>query len=286
MPDSAWLRTYRSIRYRTPLRGLLDAISRACLRVAGLMLTRRHERQLFVIGHMRSGSTLLSNMLCNNPAINGYGEAKVVFSEPRDTLVLRGKVAMVQLLNRRRPTRRAEYLYDKILHGRLLPNTAVLGMPTSRVIFLLRPPEPTLRSIVGSFGWSVDHAEEYLRKIYLFVERLARDSADVIDGVVVPHADLIDRSEEVLGALSAWLELNEPLRTDYDPKATARIIGSGDTSDRIDTGRVVRRARRHEVDLGSVDLGALEQMYDGAVAALLERFPSWSDRPVHASPPE
>ncbi len=276
MPSQRLLQLYRTLRYRTPMRAPADVAARAVLATAGHVLTRPHDRRLFLVGHMRSGSSLLSNILCSSDEINGYGESKVVLRSPRDLAVLRGKIAMVQFLNGQRPVRRSRYLFDKILHSRLLPRSAVLEQQTSRTIFLLRPPERTLPSIVASFGWNIEQATNYLRDQYPFIEHLARTLPPETDAVVVEHADVIEHTETVLDSLGDWLDLHDPLSAEYNPRHVARITGSGDTSDRINAGRVIRESRSHAVDLSGVDLKELDALYHRAVGTLRDRFPDWT----------
>ena len=285
MPATTLLRLYRTLRYRTPMRVPVDLAARAALAAAGHTLTRPHEHRLFLIGHMRSGSSLLSNILCSSDEINGYGESKVTLRGPGDLPVLRGKIAIVQLLNGQRPVRHARYLFDKVLHSRLLPGVGLLAQQSTRTIFLLRPPERTLSSIVGSFGWSLDHATAYLRDQYPFIEHLARTMPDDARAVVLDHADVIEHTETVLESLGDWLDLHHPLRPEYDPRHVARITGSGDTSDRIRAGRVIRESRSHAVDLSGVDLAELGALYQRAVDALRERFPDWTAVCDHPATP-
>ncbi len=41
----------------------------------------RFETSLFLIGHMRCGSTALSAILCSRPDTSGYGEAHIAYTD-------------------------------------------------------------------------------------------------------------------------------------------------------------------------------------------------------------
>ena len=42
----------------------------------------RFDRCLFLVGHMRCGSTALANVLCAHPSVSGYGETHVRYDRP------------------------------------------------------------------------------------------------------------------------------------------------------------------------------------------------------------
>ena len=150
MQTPLYQRFYRNVRYAPVVKPVMDVAAMRTLRTASAILTKPEAARLFLIGHMRSGSSLLSTIICQSPEINGYGEAKVYYRTEADYRTLRGKIALVQMLNRKRPLRESMYVFDKVLHKRLLPNPALLTTKGTRTLFLIRPAEQTLRSIVGS----------------------------------------------------------------------------------------------------------------------------------------
>ena len=268
-------RTYRKLRYHRLVRPAVDVVSLASLRMLSRVLTGSHVSELFLVGHMRSGSSLLSAILTANDEINGYGEAKVIYRSQRDIATLKGKIALVQLLNRHAPTRRCRFVFDKTLHARHLPSTKVLTAPNARVIFLLREPEATLRSIVASLEWSLDGASRYLIRQYGFLGAIAEPLGSSGAGVVVHHRDLIAETEPVLDHLSRWLGLATPLKPVFDPGSQAGIVGSGDRSENIKAGKVLRNRKKHEVDISGAPLDEIQRQYHQAVETIETHIPSW-----------
>jgi hypothetical protein len=255
----------------------MDIAGRHGLRLFGSVFTRPEERQLFILGHMRSGSSLLSTILTNNPEVNGYGEAKIVYRGGGDFRTLRGKVALVQLLNRRCPTRRMVYIHDKILHERLVPNPTALAVKGSYLIFQTRSPEPTLRSIVGSLGWGVPQASQYLLNQYQYLAMLAQRLPSDSKAIRLGHQELIESTDQVLAALTCWLGLKAPLSADFGTKTRVKLRGSSDRSGRLDAGRVLRDQSRHDVDISAAPLADIEGRYRQMKDIIEERLPHWSE---------
>src|ERR1700731_2228397 len=90
---------------RPAARAAFRTVSRAYLLLSG-----RQYRFIFILGHMRSGSTLLSHILASHLDIVGAGEAHITYQTPADLpqLVLR----TCEFL--RRPVLRETYIVDQI----------------------------------------------------------------------------------------------------------------------------------------------------------------------------
>lgn len=277
MAPPTYQRLYRYFRYHRLLRPGMDIAGRHGLRLIGTMLTRPQKRQLITLGHMRSGSSLLSTILTNNPEVNGYGEAKVVYRDAGDFRTLRGKVAFAQLLNRRVPTRRMAYIHDKVLHERLVPNPSALAAEGSYLIFQTRPPEPTLRSIVGSLGWRVPQASRYLLNQYEHLATLAQQLPSNSNAMRLRHQEVIESTDQVLAAVTRWLGLSSPLSAEFSTKSRVRIRGSGDRSGRLEAGKVLRQHSRHDVDISAAPLEDIKERYARMTSVIEERLPHWSE---------
>lgn len=284
MPRPVLWQAYRRLRYNRYMRPGFDFISSRSLRLTAMMLNLRHQQCLFLVGHMRSGSSLLSAILTANDEINGYGEAKVVYRDRNDSRTLSGKIAIVQMINRQRPIRRSRFIFDKVLHPYLLASTDTLHDPRTRIIFLYREPEASMRSIVASLGWTIEDAANHLIKQYGLMEKLAHELAGENNSVVLDYEEVIENSDAVLEKLSCWLELGHPLEPAYDPHRIAKIAGSGDPSDRLSAGKILQSRRSHAVDLTDAPMDEINQRYRHAVCALREHIPGWNDLTPQRSP--
>lgn len=185
-------------------------------------------RALFILGHMRCGSTALSHILCSRADVSGYGEAHIDYAQTSALGVL--------TLNQWRRgcwQPRARHLFDKILHNRY-DALAVPEFFAARAIFIVRSPAETIASIrtlfatLGSHEYASDaHAADY------YAARLAMlltlwDRFPVNARVGVTHAALTQTPDAELARISARLAFDPALTNRYrQPTGVARR-GAGD----------------------------------------------------------
>lgn len=200
----------------------------------------RRPEALFVIGHMRSGSTLLAHLLVAHDEIAGYGEAHLSYRSALDRLRLRLHVFV------RHPQARVTqtYVMDKIVNEVFEFDPAVLRSPRTRAVLLLREPVASLESLHRILPeWSEGAVlEHYLERVRA-LETCAATLAGTGRALALTHDELVGDPERTLGALTRWLGLQTPLRDAYAPTLTTGQWGWGDTTERIWAGRVVRPAR-------------------------------------------
>jgi len=226
------------------------------------------DRAVFLFGHMRCGSTALSNVLCSRPEISGYGEAHVAYAD-RSAL---GRLAVNQ---RRRGAFRpgARHLFDKVLHSRY-DCAAHAGLLRARALFLVRAPLPSILSIrtlfarIGSDEYPTDEAAAayYEERLGQLARLWAAFPAHRRLGTT--YEELTAGPDPFLARASAHLGLDPPLANHYT--APARLArGSGDplSSHRFDSivggGRSTTldpEARRPDLATGRLD--HLQQCYE------------------------
>ncbi len=99
---------------------------------------------IFILSHMRSGSSLLTKIVSNNPEVNGYGETHLRYLSRKDFGSSTGKILFVNRGSTK--TGRERYILDKLLHNYLLPleKTYLLFEKKVHVIFLIRKPKNQL----------------------------------------------------------------------------------------------------------------------------------------------
>lgn len=192
----------------------------------GLAPHARHDRCVYLIGHMRCGSTALANVLCAHPAISGYGESHIDHGAPAAP----GRLVLNQIgAGRWKPA--ARLLFDKILHDHL-----DAGVPpaffTGRAIFLTRAPAPSIASILALFASleSREYPDPASAAAY-YTARLAR-LATLWDGfpperrLAVRHETLLAETDATLARITAFLALDPPLGNAYRGSPTRP--GAGD----------------------------------------------------------
>jgi hypothetical protein len=190
---------------------------------------------------MRSFSSPLCHF--SHPEISGYGEAQLRISAV-DLQRLARKVQQTTenpVLGR--------YVLDKILHNHREIAPAILDRPEIKVLFLLRNPEDTLRSILnmsharghkGKFSDPVRVLDYYVTRLQHLENYCTR-----LDGnaFFLESERLLGDTERVLVELSRWLELGEPLKADYRTFRFTGAPGHGDPSPTYGDRRPGRRSQ-------------------------------------------
>lgn len=207
---------------------------------------------VFINCTARSGSTLLSNILCNHPQICGFGETQTIYRSSADLSTLVAKVYWAK----RQFHVRERFAFEKIVLNRLLPRPEVLNDATIFWIYLLRDPAAVLRSFMEFHSKSETQALNYYRNRLNRVQSDARHYA--IQGhraFFVTYEQLVAEPQPILDALSYFLNLNSGLASRYT-RPRVHDMSAGDQSERIKAGQIFAEPRRYRVGLSS---SALEQ---------------------------
>ncbi len=188
----------------------------------------RYDRCIFLIGHMRCGSTALANVLCAHPSISGYGESHVRY----DGRAAPGVLLLNQIRRQRwKPT--ARFLFDKLLHDDL--DAAVPPeFFSAHAIFLSRGPERSVPSILRLFRaiGSAEYATEAQAAAY-YARRLERMRAlfqrfPATRRIALDCDRLVADPAAELRRLTMFLGLSPDISNAYPPHRTAVARGAGD----------------------------------------------------------
>ena len=205
----------------------------------------RYEK-LFLISHMRARTSLLSHIFGSHPEVSGYYEQHIEHRKWASDWRLR-----VSLLEEGLFSKQTRYLYDKVLHDHLDPAP---DAACARVV-MLREPKATLKSIV-QMGKSRDTKwqDEELAESY-YCNRLEEIAVHVEQCVgkvaLLDSQDMVDDDSAVLQSLSDFLGLKTPLHSGYDSFARTGKAVSGDPSQSIQAGAILKEGRRHDVTISS-----------------------------------
>lgn len=202
-------------------------------RSAGWLLSRTSERYsygncIFMLAHMRCGSTALSNVLCSRSDVSGYGEAHIRY----DGQGALGRLALNQM-RRAGWKPGADYLFDKILHCR--HDRAVSPeFFESRAIFLVRQPGETIRSIVDLFTTLGRRAYDTPQEAALYyAERLDTLAAlwqcfPAHRRIGITHESLVRNPDLTLSRVSRHMHFDPVLENRYESPPASRKGGGGD----------------------------------------------------------
>ena len=222
---------------------------------------------------MRAYTSLVGHLLGSHPEIDGYYEMHQSYASAEDMARQAWRYAEQHSL---KPGGR--YLFDKLLHNDTTLALEQLDPDRTAVLMALRPPEPTLKSIVSLFAHKPGndpyadptgaatyyierlHAlaafgQQYPRRFYYFDAALIRTD-----------------TARVLAALGAWLQLGSPLAERYQSFAHTGVPGAGDSSPAIASGRVVREENTYPgIVLDAKSLQRAQAAYQGCRRQLVER---------------
>lgn len=202
------------------------------------------ERLVLVLGVMRSGSSLLSNLLISHPEISGIGESLVEWRGPESVRLLRYWI----LRFRGRRVGRGPILFDKVLHGELLRDLGVFaGGPRISPIFILRDPSTAARSLLahmrrGDPAIDLPVVWDYMAFRFDELRALLATAPPETPCAWVEYERLVAQPEAALAGLTEFLGLSTPLRAEYEVPSFVGRWGIGDGGPAIRSGRVLRSA--------------------------------------------
>ena len=233
----------------------------------------RGRQYLFVLGHMRSYSSLLCHILGSHPDIDGYCETHVKYRTRLDLIRLRSRVVKFT-----GEPLRGRYVLEKMLHNYPFANSIVRS-PQTWSVMLVRRPLPTVQSIVnmglhhGAVAWhrDIDVVARYYEERLAMLVCLAEQLHGRV--IFIEAESLLTRTADVLHGIGRLLNLSEPLRSDYRRFAHTGEGGFGDPGEAISTGRVDSRPRepRTPVIVPAALTSRLEMAYAACSASLRDR---------------
>ncbi|SEL45666.1 Sulfotransferase domain-containing protein [Aquimarina amphilecti] len=209
------------------------------------MASKRIE-YLFVMGHMRSRSSLLTHILLSHPTMVGLGESNAVYESNLKLLYMKSKT----LLKNRSVDFFEKIYVDQINHNSKTPNPKIFQKKNLKMIILARPPDPSVASIMALTKkhytpWSDDKSKKYYsdRMSYLIKlkERLPDDQC-----LVINSDELVRTPNVILDKISEFLEMSTPLKSEYE---TFNFTGtSGDPSANIKEGKIINNSQYIDLD--------------------------------------
>lgn len=238
-------------------------IERTALTVeAGLAAIGVHRPlALLLLGHMRSGSTLLLHLLMTNPEVSAVGERGAMYASKADF----ARLAVVTRMVRGLPFRRLRYVVDQVNHSRLTPNASLLQDPRVRVLFILRRPEVSIASILELYrtyypeSWSPARAVDYYVERLEALTKLGESLPSQTIGALIRYEVLTESPAQTLEALRELLGLSCGFSQTYN---THSFTGKyGDPGPKIALGRIVRPERETEIPLSSIDIKRATEAY-------------------------
>jgi hypothetical protein len=239
-----------------------ELLGAAYRKVVQLNVARQSDeyRYVFVLAHMRSGSTLLSHVLANHPEFEGAGETHVVYKTAADLQNL-----ILYICQRLRKFRiDAKYVVDQINHDSYLTPEVLASPKVYKCVILIRAPEATIQSMMSLFGWDEKTAGmsyvDRLNTLASYGQMLGQR------GLLIEYDDLVDRTEQTLAGLTEFLGVEQTFTSNYATNsATGRF---GDPSKNIVSGRILR-TQSHKIKVGVEILAEASTAFESCKRQLL-----------------
>ncbi len=194
-------------------------------------------KRIFILGHMRSRSTLLCHLLMNDKNIFGLGESNKVYRTKLDLVKMRIKTR----LNHNGILPFNFIFLDQINHNNKTPNLDLIKS-NAKILILVREPNETFESIrvlTKTFyeEWSHERIEEYYMNRLNYLSQV-KSSLSASHSLTIDSEHIISHSQKCLNEISDFLNLQTPLTSDYGiQKFTGR---HGDPSPNISTGKILQ----------------------------------------------
>jgi hypothetical protein len=237
--------------------GLAYRAGEASLQAVGL----RPPLALLILGHMRSGSSLLLHLLLTNPRISALGERNATYATREDLV----RLAAVTRLKRGRVFTPLRYVADQVNHNRFTPNLSLLSDARVRTIFLLRRPLASLASLMElsrmyyGQSWTISRAADYYATRVQFLGEAATSLLGSGQAVFVTYEQLTESPAPTLAPLQEFLKLATGFSTEYECQPFTRSRGDPGTT--ISSGKIVRANNYESYEVPADELERATQAY-------------------------
>lgn len=232
------------------------------------------ERQVvFILSHMRAGSSVLTRVLSSHPEVCGVGELHRVYRTEQD---LDDLTIWLEWYAESK-LRQSRFVLDKLLHNRLLPDPALLARANIKCIFLLREPESSIKSMVmrlsrrDVFGNPVRATEYYTTRM----DRLANIAkhVDSESAALLDYSALTHETESSLHLLRTFLGLQSDLSPEYKVDSAMERWERGDGSEHILKGVLHQARTSYGIELPMDLLDFAMESYIATTRQIRNRIP-------------
>ena len=223
---------------------------------------------LLLMGHPRSGSSLLMHILTSNKEIVGFGEYLIKYEKYHD-------FRKAEFDIRRKANRlfkKYKFVVNQINHHSITPNLELLKSDKMKLIILVRQPEETLSSMY-MLSESVNKSMSQDAIVSVYIERLHHlnqiiKNLDASQWTFVTYEDLITDTNQQLQRLSVFLNLQQSLTSSYELKKYTQIWG--DPSENIKRG-VIFKTDSKQMQFDEVLLFKANKTYQNTLSFLQDQ---------------
>lgn len=230
---------------------------------------------LFILSHMRSGSSLLSHILISNPEIIGFGETHLKYESEVDFKRLMMRVYWEHQEFSKIPEHLNQfkmnhgYILDKVLHDRKFLNDDFLNSKQVYAIFLLREPSRTIPSLLDlKSHWNQNNAYQYYAERLLTLQKYAEKIADKNRTLFITYNQLLENTNASLLHLQTFLNTKQAFSEEYSILKTTGKKNIGDYKGNIQAGKIIRTQRNINIEIDSEIINKAQSDYNKCVEIL------------------
>lgn len=234
-----------------------------------ILLRNENYKILFILSHMRSGSSLLSHILISNPEIIGFGESHLQYQSELDFKKLMMRIYYQHQEFSKIPDHlykfnmNHQYILDKVLHDQKFLSNDFLNSSQVYVIFLLRQPQQTIPSLLDlKPHWNQKDAYEYYRERLLTLEKYAQKIANKEHTLLLTYNQILDQTFSVLKTLQQFLKTDTEFSEEYQILKTTGQKNIGDYKGNIKAGKIVRKQRNLNIQIDEEIMKKAEYSYE------------------------
>ncbi len=223
------------------------------------------SKYIILVSHMRANTSLLGHIFGSHNDISGYYEQHIGYYSWKS--LIRLKLKFIEE-NPKEPV--SNIYFDKVLHSGHAVQPKVFDGSHSTLLFVLRKPELTIKSIVAMYQrMNKDHPHAQIENaVDYYVERtqqivkIARDYAHKSDIAYMDAEALIENTDEALVSISNWCRLEPALTAEYKMFDLTGKKVVGDSSKMITSGKVEKSVRNYdEIQLTAAQLEIAQVTY-------------------------
>lgn len=230
------------------------------------------QQYIFLFGHMRSYSTLLSHILGSHSEISGYTELHQSYLQPNDFQAMKHKITFAYEKKISTP-----FLLDKVLHNQYKVAPNFLQAPQLKVLFLIRQPDVTIKSII-QMSHDIERMKQFRNPnavLHYYENRLLQlthYAENTLKSMLfIEGENLLQQSNTTLENIRSFLGLSTPLSSEYSTYKLTGKLFYGDSSPEISSGKIIvtPKERIHIVIPQNV-LNRAQECYEKCKATLIE----------------
>jgi hypothetical protein len=206
---------------------------------------------------------LISHILGSNKDISGYAEMHQSYKWPYELIYLNYIVFMAN-----NKCLDGHYVLDKILHNYCIITDRIMKKKNVKIIFLLRKPQETLKSIIN-LGKNVvehewfrdplkvsDYYQKRLNQIAIYGEKVGKKA------IYFDAERIIFEPDKILEGLSSKLMLSQPLNKKYAIFKYTGAPNFGDPTENIKQGKILVHNNKYaEIKLSQKIIKNCEDAY-------------------------